>query len=146
MKKLLLILLLSNSLFCASIYTLDNIKNLSIYFTSDAGFITQQKKEALHQMVKEKLLKAGFVFGQTDAQLFIIRIDGIEIEGTYVVNIQVGISEDVMTKRIDNIETYAYTYQSGKFFEAFDPYEETREELGVLVDKFLAAHQDDNEE
>lgn len=146
MKTLLLILLLSSSLFSASIYTLDNINNLSIYFTSDAGFITKEKKAALQKMVKDKLVNAGFVFGQTDAQLLVMRVNAIEVEGTYVVNIQVGISEDVMTKRIDNIETFAYTYQSSKFFEAFEPYEDTREAMSLLLDKFLAAHKDDNEE
>lgn len=146
MKKLLLILIFSSSLFSASIYTLDNISSLSIYFTSNAGFITKEKKETLHQMVKEKLLKAGFIFGQTDTQLLVIRIDGIEVEDTYVVNIQVGVSEDVITRRKDNIETFAYTYQSNTFMEAFEPYEDTRDALNLLVDKFLAAHKDDNEE
>ena len=147
MKKLLLVLLLSSSLFSSSsIYTLDNIKNLNIYFTSSAGFITKEKKEELHRLIKEKLLKAGFIFDQTDAQLFVVRIDAIEVDGTYVVNIQVGVSEEVVTKRTDDIETYAYTYQSNKFMEAFEPYADTSEALSALVEKFIEAYMDDNEE
>ncbi len=145
MRRLLLILLFCSSLFSASLYTLDNVHSLNLYFASSASFMTKEKKEALKDLITKKLEKAGFVFGETDAYIFVVKVDALEVEDSQAIHIEVGLGEEVITKRKDNIETFAYTYLSSKFIEGYDPYEDTRESLISLIDAFIDAHKDDNE-
>lgn len=146
MKSLFLVLLLAGSLFSASLYTLDNVHSLNLYFASDANFLTKEKKDELKSMITKKLEKAGFVLGQTDADIFVVKVSALEIEGSLALHLEIGLGEEVITKRTDNIETFSYTYLASKFIEGYDPYEDTREELSILVDAFIDAHKDDNEE
>ena len=146
MKILLLALMLAGSLFSASLYTLDNVRSLSLYFASDADFITPQKKDELKEMITKKLEKAGFVLGETDADVFVVKVNALSIEGSWALHLEIGLGEEVITKREGNIETFSYTYLASKFIEGFEPYKETKEELGNLVDAFIDAHRDDNEE
>lgn len=96
-------------------------------------------------MITKKLKKAGFVFGKTDAYIFVVKIDSIEIEGSQAIHLEIGLGEEVTTKRKDKIETFAYTYLASRFIEGYDPYEDTLEYLTLLVDEFIDAHKDDNE-
>lgn len=144
MKKLLLTLLLTSSLYCESLYTLDNIHSLNLYFSSEAGFLTKEKKATLKDMVTEKLTKAGFALGETDAAIFVVKIDAIDINGTQAIHIEVGLGEEVTTKRKDKIETFSYTYLANKFIRSQDPYKATLDSLTNLVDEFIKAQKDDN--
>lgn len=145
MKKLLLTLLLSSSLYCASLYTLDNVHSLNLYFASEAGFLTKDKKATIKDILTDKLTKAGFTLGETDAAIFVVKIDAKEINSTQVIHLEVGLGEEVRTKRKDEIETFAYTYLANKFIKSDDPYKATIDALNVLVDEFIKAQKDDNE-
>lgn len=146
MKILFLAFMLAGSLFSASLYTLDNVHSLNLYFSSDANFLTQEKKDELKDMITKKLEKAGFVFGETDADIFVVKVSTLEIEGSLALHLEIGLGEEVITKRKGNIETFSYTYLASKFIEGFEPYEDTREALDILVNEFIDAHKDDNEE
>ncbi len=145
MKKLFLAFLLSSSLNCASLYTLDNVHSLNLYFASEADFLDQDKKATLKNMVTEKLTKAGFALGETDASIFVVKIDAIKIQETQAIHIEVGLGEEVIAKRKEKIQTFAYTYLENKFIKTQDPYTQTVTLLGTLVDAFIKAHKEDNE-
>ena len=144
MKKLFLALLLSNSLYSASLYTLDNVHSLNLYFASEAGFLNEYKKTMLKNMITDKLTKAGFTLGETDASILVVKIDTIKIKGIQAIHIEVGLGEEVITKRKDQIETFSYTYLSSKFIKTHDPDKATLESLTLLVDEFIKAQKDDN--
>jgi len=144
-KKLFLILLLTSSLFSASLYTLDNVHSLNLYFASEADFLSKDKKDILKKMITKKLEEAGFVFGKTDATIFVVKVDAIEIEDSTAIHLEVGLGEEVMTRRKDKIQTFAYTYLDSRFIEGYDPYEDTQDALMLLVNDFIDAHKDDNE-
>lgn len=146
MKKILLTFLLATQLFSQSYYTLDNVRSLNLYFASDAEFLSPEQKDELKKTITKKLEKAGFVFGETDAYVFVVKIESIGIEESQAIDIQVKLGEEVITKRKDNIETFAYTYLEHKLIEGYDPYEDTLETLNMLLDGFIASHKDDNEE
>jgi len=132
-----------SSLFSASIYTLDNIKDLNLYIDNQTDFM--DKKELKETLIK-RLEKAGFVFGETDALILVVKVKSLEIEESMAISIFLGLGEEVVTHRKDKIETFAYTYLETKFIEGYEPNEDTNEALGVLVDNFIAAYKDDNEE
>lgn len=141
MKKLLLTLLFSTQLFSASIYTLDNIHDLNLYIDNQTDFM--DKKEIKDSLTK-KLEKAGFVFGETDALILVIKIRSLEIEESMAIIVSIGLGEEVITKRKDKIETFSYTYIESKFIEGYDPKEDTQEALNTLIDDFIDAYKDDN--
>lgn len=145
MKKLLLAFLLSTSLNCASLYTLDHVHSLNLYFASEAGFLDQNKKAALKDMITEKLTKAGFVLGETDASIFVVKIDAITAQETQAIHIEVGLGEEVIAKRKEKVQTFAYTYLENKFIKTQDPYPQTFASLTLLIDAFIKAHKEDNE-
>lgn len=146
MKKLVLSLLFSSSLFAASLYTLDNVRSLNFYFSNQAGFLSQNQEGNLKSMATQKLKTSGFVLGETDAPIFVVKIDALEIEGTQAIHVEVGLGEEVITKRKDNVATFAYTYVDSQFIEGYsDPYKNTFEALTLLVDEFVKAHKEDNE-
>jgi len=145
MKKLFAVLLLSSQLFGASFYTLDNVSSLSLYMKIEADFITPDIKDKIKKVVLKKLKKAGFIFGEVDANTFMVQIYAMEIEGSQAIYIQIGLAEDVITKRKGKVETFAFTYLADKFIEGYEPYADTLEAVGFLVDEFIRAHQDDNE-
>jgi hypothetical protein len=146
MKSLFLALLFATLLFSASLYTLDNVHSLNLYFSSDANFLTKEKKAELTNMITKKLEKAGFVFGETDADILVVKVSALEVEDSLALHLEVGLGEEVITKRKDDIETFSYTYLASRFIEGYDPYEDTQETLNILIDEFIAAHKDDNEE
>lgn len=145
MIKLFLALILSSSLFSASLYTLDNVHSLNLYFSNQANFLSKDQELLLKNMITEKLKKAGFVLGETDASVFVVKIDATEAKGVQVVHVEVGLGEEVITKRKDKIETFAYTYLASKFIKVDNPYKETLESLTLLIDEFIKVHKDDNE-
>jgi len=143
MKKLALLLLLTAQLFCSSIYTLDNIRDLNLYIDNQTDFMN---KDEIKKSLTHKLEKAGFVFGKTDALVLVIKIKSLEVEESMAIYVSVGLGEEVVTRRKDKIETFAYTYIESKMFEGYEPKEDTREVLNTLIDDFIAAYKDDNEE
>ena len=145
MRKLFLGFFLSTSLYSASLYTLDNVHSLNLYFASEASFLNQDKKSALKNMVTEKLTKAGFTLGETDASIFVVKIDAIQIQETQAIYIEVGLGEEVTTKRKEKVQTFAYTYLENKFIKTQDPYTQTYTLLATLVDAFIKSHKEDNE-
>ena len=144
MKALLLISFFSiSTLFSSSIYTLDNVSSLNLYIANETDFIDKKK---LNQTLTDKLGKAGFVFGKTDALILVVKIQSLEIEDSMAISISLGLGEEVKTKRKDEIETFSYTYLESKFIEGYEPKSDTMEALNSLVDDFIEAHKDDNEE
>lgn len=144
MKVFFLLLFLSvSSLFSASIYTLDNVHDLSLYIDNQTNFM--DKKE-LKDKVSAKLEKAGFVFGKTDALTLVIKIQSVDIEESMAISVFFGLGEEVVTHRQDDIETFSYTYVETKLFEAYEPKEDTTEALNNLIDDFIEAYKDDNSE
>ena len=146
MKKLLFIILTCSSLFSASIYTLDNVKNLNIYFANKSGFLEKEQKNDISKSIKKELEKAGFIFGKADSVTFFVKVQAKEIDDAYIINIQLGIAEDVITKRKDNIETFSFTYLRSELIESDEPYEDTVDMINFLLNEFIVAHKDDNEE
>ena len=147
MKKILFILLISTQIFAASsFFTLDKVENLSLYISSKNSFISKAQKNEIKEKVKTKLQKAGFVFGETDAIIFVIKIRAIEVEKMTVVDVEISLDEDVITHRKEGVEAFALTYVDQKMIKSTQPYEDTMKTLDVLIDKFILLHQDDNEE
>lgn len=96
-------------------------------------------------MITQKLTKAGFALGETDANILVVKIDALEAKETQVIHIEVGLGEEVITKRQNNIQTFAYTYLASKFIKMQDPDKETLQALTILIDEFIKAHKEDNE-
>jgi len=146
MKKLLLLLLTYGTLFSASFYTLDNVKSLNLYVANQADFMDKKQKNEIKKNLKIRLQKAGFIFGETDSITFMLKIEAIDVDDTQVINVQIGLAEEVITSRKASIETFAFTYLANDFIESDEPYIDTVESINFLVSEFINAYRDDNEQ
>lgn len=143
--KIIFFLLLVTSLFSKSFYTLDNVKNLSLFMPNKVGFMDKEEKKKLKESVLERLRKAGFVFGKTDSTTFMIKIESIRVNDTEVIHVQLGLGEEVLTNRPGNVHSFALTYLATDFMESDEPIKDTIESVDYLLSEFLEAYKDDNE-
>lgn len=145
MKKLVIILALSLSLFGAPFFTLDNLDNLRIFFMNKTDFIDKSEGEKIKGMAEKKLKAAGFRMNEVDASTFMIKIESIKLEKKYVVNTTVAIGEEIITNRKESPQTFAFTYYMNDLIDTDEPYEETMESIEFLMDAFIEAYNDDKE-
>jgi len=145
MKKIILLLLVCGSLFSQSFYTLDNVKSLSLYMPNKATYMDKEQKQSLKDSVIKRLEEAGFVFGETDATTFMIKIESINVNDTEVIHVQMALAEEVLTKRPGNIHSFAITYLATDFIESDEPIQDTIESVNFLMSEFIEAYKDDNE-
>ncbi|NOQ29710.1 MAG: hypothetical protein GQ570_01170 [Helicobacteraceae bacterium] len=106
----------------------------------------QKQKEEIKKSAKKRLQKAGFVFGKPDAISFMLKVESINITNIEVINVQLSLGEEIITKRHENIESFALTYFANDFLEAEDPYDDTLESINFLISEFIDAYHDDNEQ
>nr|WP_321268381.1 hypothetical protein [uncultured Sulfurimonas sp.] len=146
MKKLLIIfLLLTTSVFAESFYTLDKVKDLRMYMSLNADFLSVEQRKSIEESATSKLKKAGFVFGKTDAAIFMINVESVEVEESHAIYIQVGLGEEVLTPRSPKVYSFAFTYLANDFVDSDEPYTDTLESVNFLVSQFIESHKEDNE-
>jgi hypothetical protein len=110
-----------------------------------AGYMNKEEKDKLKESVIDRLKKAGFVFGKTDATTIMIKIESINVNDTQVIHIQLAIAEEVLTSRPGNVHSFALTYLASDFLESDEPIKDTTESVDFLLSEFLEAYKEDNE-
>ena len=109
------------------------------------GYMTKEQKKNLKESVIQKLKKAGFVFEETDAITFMVKIESININDSEVIYVQIGLGEEVLTSRPGKIHSFAFTYLANDFIESDEPIQDTIESVDFLISEFLESYRDDNE-
>jgi len=145
MKKLILFLLITSSLFSDTFYTLDNIKNLRMFTTTSTNFLDKEKIAKIEDIAKDRLIKAGFVFDGNDSATFMIKIEALEIEDAQAIYVEIGIGEEVKTLREGDVYSFAFTYLANDLVESDDPCTDIQESLDFLISQFLELYKKDNE-
>jgi hypothetical protein len=145
MRKIFLMLLLGISLFAAAPFTLDNLTNLRIYIVNKSDFINKQQETQLKEAIAKQLTAAGIVLNAVDSSTFMIKIESIQIDKTYAVNVGIAVGEEIITKRKDAVQTLAFTYHANDFIKTQEPYAETLESVHYLVDDFVDLYNEDKE-
>ena len=147
MKKLLLLLFTCSALFSASLFTLENVGNVNIYLANESAMVSEKQESEIKTYVTTELKKAGFVIGESDPSTFFVKIASFEFNNVVVVNLQVGLGEEVKTKRNHGIETFAFTYSANDFFDTDSKSvkADIKESLEMLVSEFLETYKEDNE-
>lgn len=145
MRNIAFILLLSISLSAALPFTLENLTNLRIYVVNKSDFINKQQEAELKEAVAKKLTAAGLVLNATDSSTFMLKIESIHVDKTYIVNIGIAVGEEIITKRKDAVQTLAFTYHANDFIQTQEPYVETLESVHYLVDDFIDLYNEDKE-
>jgi len=144
-KLLVVVLFTCKLLFGASIFTLDHLTHLRLHLVNQSDFIdkAQQKRIELHMM--SRLKKAGFIFGARNSSTLFLKIESLTVAKTEVINVQIGVGEDIVTKRKENIESFSFTYFANDFFDSTEAYKDTLESIDFLLDEFIEAYHEDNE-
>jgi len=118
---------------------------LRIYFINKSDFINKQQEAELKEAIAKKLTAAGIVLNATDSSTFMIKIESVHIDTTYVVNVGIAVGEEIITKRKDAVQTLAFTYHANDFIDTKEPYIETLESVHYLVDDFIDLYNEDKE-
>lgn len=145
MKKLLLILVVCSSLFSASIFTLENINNIKIYFANNTDFLTPKQIGEIKKTTEDKLKKAGVELNKIDASTLMIKVESLEVDESYAIVITIALGEEIITKRKDSIQTFAWTYYKTDLIDSDELYDDTLESINFLVDEFVESYLDDME-
>ncbi|MCD6259722.1 MAG: hypothetical protein J7J31_08995 [Helicobacteraceae bacterium] len=145
MKKLLFLLIFSISLFASQPFTLENLNNLRIYFVNKAPFLDKELEQRIKDKVTSKLQAQGIRMNRVDASTLILKIEAIKLQTNYVINTQIAIAEEVITKRKEDVGTFAYTYHLNDLFDTKEPRIDTMESFEFLLEEFLDLYKEDNE-
>ena len=113
--------------------------------SASTDIITLEEKAAIKENIKKRLKTAGFIFGETDATTFMVKIETVEVEESNAIYIQIGLGEEVKTARQGNIYTFAFTYLANDFIDSDEPYQDTMESVNFLISQFIESYKDDNE-
>ena len=145
MKKLLFLLIFSSSLFASQPFTLENLNNLRIYFVNKAPFLDKELEQRIKDKVTSKLQAQGIRMNRVDASTLMLKIEAIKLQTNYVINTQIAIAEEVITKRKEDVGTFAYTYHLNDLFDTKEPRIDTMESFEFLLEEFLDLYKEDNE-
>jgi hypothetical protein len=145
MKKLLFLLALSSFLFASQPFTLENLDNLRIYFVNKAPFLDKELEQRIKDKVTSKLQAQAIHMNSIDASTLILKVEAIKLETNYVINTQLAIAEEVITKRKEDVQTFAFTYHLNDFFDTKEPRIDTLESFEFLLEEFLDLYKEDNE-
>ena len=145
MKKLLFLLALSSSLFASQPFTLENLDNLRIYFVNKAPFLDKKLEQSIKDQVTSKLQAQGIAMNGVDASTLMLKVEAIKLQTNYVINTQIAIAEEVITKRKEDVQTFAFTYHLNDFFDTKEPRIDTLESFEFLLEEFLELYKEDNE-
>jgi len=144
-KLLVVVLFTCKLLFGASLFTLDHLTNLRLHVVNQSDFIDKTQEQNITTHLMSRLKKAGFVFGARDSSTFFLKIESLSVAKSEAINVQIGVGEDIVTRRKDNIESFSFTYFANDFFDSTEAYKETLESIDFLLDEFIEAYHEDNE-
>ena len=145
MKKIVLFFSLCVSLLATPPFTLENLKNLRVYMINGTEFIDKKQESLIKKSVEQRLKSVGINLNAVDSSTFIIKIESVKIDKTYVVNVRVSVAEEIVTNRKDNVETLAFTYVVNDFMDTQEPYQDSLESIDFLLDEFIELYLEDME-
>lgn len=126
-------------------FTLENLGPLRLYFINHSDFITPGQETALKTQIKARLTAEGFALDQRDPSTFFVKIESLHGAKIAYVMVQIGIGEEIITRRRDAVESFAFTYHAGDFIETETPLADTNESINFLMDEFFELYHEDNE-
>ena len=111
---------------------------------NQSDFLTKADENALKSSIFKRLIDAGITMNGPDPRTFFVKIEAMQKEKISTVYIQIGVGEEVITRRKNSIETLAFTYHDSDFIETEIPKQDTNESLQFLMDEFLELYNNDN--
>lgn len=145
MKKIILILFsLYSFAFGAVPFTVENIQNLRILLINHSDIVSKKQIENIKIDIQKNLEKHGINLKEIDPSTLVIIIETMEVNKINIANIQFIISEEVITRRKNDINTFAFTYYTNDFFE-IEEKSDIKESVDILLEQFLELYEEDME-
>lgn len=146
MRRLIFLFLLLKSLLIAdSMYTLDHIKNLSIYVASKTSFIGSEEKDNIKKLLETTLSENGFELNKADPIDLVVEISSKEVGDEFVININFILAQEVSaTRGAKSVKTFANVYQNSMLIESDNPYKDTLDSIDILLLEFIKSYKEDN--
>lgn len=144
MKWIVALLMAVQMLSAAMPFTLENLNGLRLFLINQSDFIKPSDEIALKRHIKNRLKKEGFLLDVRDPKTFFVKIESIQSGKLTFINTQIGVGEEVVTHRHDDVETFAFTYHYNDFIETETPREDLNVSIDFMMDEFLEHYRDDN--
>lgn len=145
MKYLILVILLINSSFALSPFSLEGVKNINVKVFDKSKLLSKVLKQRMKKEIIEEFTKLGIQTQTEEFSNFIVKIQAVKIQTTYIVTVNLFIVEDIVPSRDKSLESMGITYKKDDFFTT-DNFEEGIYEsvIDYLLFDFIEQYKDEN--
>ncbi len=144
-KALFLTLTLFGSLYAKGPYTLTNLKCANVYVKNDSQFFEKKDVEDARAILLKAVEEMKLKTAQRDCSTLMLKIESIEAKPNYYIYTKLALGEDIVTRRDEEVESFALSYDASDFFDTEEPHADLLESVRYLVDDFKDHLKDDNE-
>ena len=145
MKYFILVILLVSGLFALSPFSLEGVKNVNVKVFGKGKLVSKELKQKIKTKIKEELTKVGIKTKSEEFSNFIVKIQAVKIQKTYVVNVSLFIVEDIIPSRDKSIESLGVTYKRNDFFDTEDFDADVYESvIDYLLPDLIEQYEDEN--
>ena len=145
--KLLLILLISLSLYGTGFWTLTGVDKANLYISNQVSPLKPDTLQNIRNKMTQSLHSNSIATDKQDSPTLSVYLEELVEEDTHYVYVRLALSEEVQTFRTNKDHTYAITYSVSDFIEV-DVEEldnDILESVDFLLSQFSEQYEDDKE-
>jgi hypothetical protein len=145
MKHIVFTIFLITSSFALTPFSLEGIQSVNIKLFDKSKLVSKELKQKIVHQIESEFTKLGIKTKSDNFSNFIVKIEAIQIEKTYAVNITMFLAEDVIPSRDQSLQSLGITYRKSDFFTTQDLEEELYESIiDFLLFDFIEQYKDEN--
>jgi len=146
MKYIILTIFLITNTFALSPFSLEGVKNVNVKLFDKSKLVSKKLKQKMVSTIKKEFSKLGIKTTSEEFSNFIVKIEAVKIQKTYVVNVSMFLVEDIIPSRDKNLESMGITYKKSDFFDTEDFEADVYESvIEFLLFDLLEQYRDENE-
>lgn len=145
--KLLLILLISLSLYGTGFWTLTGVDKANLYISNQVSPLKPDTLQNIRNKMTQSLHSNSIATDKQDSPTLSVYLEELVEEDTHYVYVRLALSEEVQTFRTNKDHTYAITYSVSDFIEVDveDLDSDILESVDFLLSQFSEQYEDDKE-
>lgn len=145
--KLLLILLISLSLYGTGFWTLTGVDKANLYISNQVSPLKPDTLQNIRNKMTQSLHSNAIATDKQDSPTLSVYLEELVEEDTHYVYVRLALSEEVQTFRTNKDHTYAITYIVSDFIEVDieDLDNDILESVDFLLSQFSEQFEDDKE-
>ena len=145
MKKLLLFISLLSFTYALTPFSLEGLKEFNVKVWNKNDLLTQAQADELKLKIEEKLTPLGLKLHSKTFSNMLVKLEGVEVDETTVVNVTIAIIEDAHPARDKEMINMTMTYTINDLFDSTDVVSDIYESvLSYLLEDFIEQYKNEN--